>query len=298
MAGHGPRLAAFVAAVRGDKSVQPYGNGNQGSLNFKKLDRWTAWLVDQSPYNEQRCVEILHEYKTHGHLTIKTANGYACEQGSPGMHGVYDDACPLAGLLRAKPSSDMFDACREYVLDAAALYREFEFRGSIYLPAPRVKDEERIVKGKVVRPMQPVDGYRDTLYAMLTGQQVKKKEDYWQSPQSIAVWLLREILANDRLTRDALAVIKSHPVPRLFMPLTRVDLTTGGFLAYADDSPVIRDNTIDVCNWLIVEPGIDALSHSRQPKARSGGVTLRAGYDWEKVPELEASREVRRQTYG
>jgi hypothetical protein len=257
MAGHGPRYQALVAAIRGQK-VEPAGSGDSGSLNYKFMDAFTAYIVRGGAAKE-RCLELLQQSKLYGHCTLKGPAGYACEQGAPGAHRYFTMAAVRGGLKYAlsRGDVDLVHACREFELDEAALCLRFRWGKKTVLPSPRVKDEKQ---------MRPFDGYRDLDTAMLLGENPKRKDSFWKEDQSVASLLLCELVARAVFTPEE---VRRRKLPKLLLPIERRDVE-GGFLAWVDRTPTSEKAMgRDGCNWVLCS---------------TSGIS--AGFDWSPLPEV------------
>jgi len=257
MAGHIERYRQLVAAIWG-LAAFAVGNGSGGSLNFKLMDLVTLWILTAQEAYAQRILELLAEMKAIGHMTIQGPNKVASEQGSPGAHWYFNWTSILGCLkwARKRRHLALTSACEEAVYDEVALCREYSYGGVTALCGPRIKDEIEQDGG---------DGYRDVFLALGLGQPIRKPKKYWNHQQAAAVRLMRT-LCQEGVIRPEVA--RRWPLPKLYIPLHRIDLSEG-FFVYIEDTPEARQAMgKDACNWVLL---------------RNGEVT--EGYDWAPFPE-------------
>lgn len=235
MAWHDALFPALVTAIRTGKGKSYELQG--GTINYRLMEAFTAWIVDPRivdprTANQRRCLDLLSEMDESGHLAL----GAGTEAGAPGMHWTFSVGAVVGGLKWALIRKDqaLIVACRQFLEHEIGLDRHFRFRGRVVLPAPRVKDEKR---------QAPVDGYRDVFVKIALGEPVKKPASYYAEDQAIAVATLREILSTkaDPATRESWRNRFAHaPVPKLLLPIRRVELEGGGYEAWIEDTPEAR----------------------------------------------------------
>lgn len=261
-----PRL---VGAIRGE-SVEPV-ELSGGTVNYKLMDAATAWIAAPSPKSERRMLDLLHEMRRIGHLSLEGPKGVACEQGAPAAHWTFNVGS-VAGVLKwahARGHVPLFAAALDFMRDEAWLDLAHTYNGRCILPAPRVKDE----KGQ-----GPLDGYRDVFVALVLGDRVKKSARYWSQPGAIAVATVREVdwVTGGELFRE----LRKASMPRLYLPIRRehlqreridegtLTIDAAGFRSWIERTPEAeRAMGRDGCNW--VSAGPDGLAW---------------GYDWEAPP--------------
>jgi|SRR6185295_2704966 len=248
-----PRL---VSAIR-EERVEPVGIFS-GSVNYKLMDAFTAWIAQPTPEHEQRCLGYLAGMQTLGHLTLGGTNGVATEAGSPAAHWTFNVASVLGGLKFAlkRDNARMRDACFGFLLAEIGLNRAFRWKGRVILPAPRVKDEKE--EG-------PIDGYRDVVTALALGERVRKPERYWTEPLAVAAATMKELLSLSPrqpgahrppvLTAAQIRLFQSAPLPKLYLPILRRDLADGGYIAWIEDTPEARAAMgRDACHFVRCAP--------------------------------------------
>jgi hypothetical protein len=243
MAGHRERWIRVKAAAQGAKVV-PVGDGNGGSVNYRIMDLCTAYLVDPSPENMRRLLDFLRRLRKDGHLTLTGPNGVATEAGSPGMHWSFNIAPLLAALRKALEMhhDELVAALLAVITDEVGLDNGYRFNGMTAVPCPRVKDE---------KDEGPIDGYRDRVVAIAIGE--KPKGNKWLSdPDALAVRLMAELTDRHPEWRT---LFRAARVPKLYVPIERVELEGGGYSARLVDSADARKALgRDACHRVRVTP--------------------------------------------
>lgn len=243
MAGHRERWIRVKAAAQGARVV-PVGDGNGGSVNYRIMDLATAYLVDTSPENMRRLLDLCYRLRKVGHLTLTGPNGVATEAGSPGMHWSFNLA-PLLAALRAALElhhDELAAALLAIVTDEVGLDLAYRFNGMSVVPCPRVKDE---------KAEAPIDGYRDRVVALAVGENPKGNK-WLGDPDALAVRLMAELVSRHPEWR---AKFRAAGVPKLYVPIERVDLEGGGYSARLVDSADARKALgRDACHRVRVTP--------------------------------------------
>jgi hypothetical protein len=242
MALHEQLLPNLTGAIRGTKGAHVVGVDG-GSVNYRLMDAFTAWILDPSPENERRVLELLAEQKREGHLCLRGPKGAAAEAGAPGMHWTMNAASVAGGLLHAikRGNREVEEACTGWIVDEAGFCRALRWKGEVWAPAPRVKEERR---------QKPHDGYRDVFAALVLGERVKKGTRYWQEDQAIGVATVREVL---KLRPSIVSLCKTAEMPRLHFPIHKHDLAGGGFVAWIDRTEEAA-HALDMCDWVRCAP--------------------------------------------
>lgn len=274
MAWHDILWPEYYSAVHGSKTVTRNDKSYPveirgpvpGSINYLHMSVATSLLMDPTPERAQDYIDLLEEEERVGHLSQEGPQGRRTEAGSPGMHWSMNTAPVVGVTLRALQgwfdkflSRELIDKIirlgLRWISNELALDCSFRFKGKVILPCPRVKDEKK---------QKPYDGYRDVFVKLALGERVKKKAEYWSSPSSLAVSLMRDLM---KLDPD----IPPYYVrmPKLLLSINKKVLGDGGYLAWIDDTPEHR-----------VILGKDGVSWIRC--SNIDGITF--GYDWEPLP--------------
>lgn len=241
----------------------------RGSVNYRLMDAGARALLD--PKDSDQFLQFLQEMKTEGHLALRGPNGVAYECGAPGMHWSYNIAPALANLIKAikrgeAPGSEIRQECLDFLVNEVGLDSEYEFRGRVVLPCPRVKDE---------KDQQPMDGTRDEFLAVIRRGGLPKKQKNWDHPQMFVLRLLRDLFTLratakvQPLTATELLPLRVGKMPRLLLPIEKVQLTREeGYWAFIKDTPEARKIMgKDCCNWVY-----------------NGPDGIKFGVDWEPIP--------------
>lgn len=257
MALHEQLFPLLVSAYHGAK-VRPLGLSG-GSINYKLMDAFTAYIVDPSKVARVRCLSLLSEMETIGHLTLEGPHGIQYECGAPGMHWTFNVGSVLAGLVYAIRRKDalVIQACERFIITEIWLDAQYAYRGIVIMPCSRVKDEKN---------HKPVDGYRNAFLLQSRGFRLKRGDKFWSSPQSFVPVVMRELQSHYDM--KLISRFKAIDEPKLYLPIQRQELPGGGFIAWIDDNDLSRQALgRDGCNWV---------------RAAPDGLTW--GYDWSEVP--------------
>ena len=260
MATHKELLPRLVGAARGEKVTPLRIEG--GSVNYRLMDDGTTWIMEPTEANERIFLGYLQEMKEVGHLTLVGPKGVACEQGAPAAHWTFNVGSVVAVCKFAieRKRVKLRAACEDFLIDEVGLNKPFRINKVIALCCPRAKDEKKEA---------PIDGYRNVFTSLALGERVTKSLHYWQEPLAVAVSTFREILP--KLGLDFVTRARTAEMPRLYLPIRRVSLQDGGFLAYIEQTPAAEAAMgSDGCNWV---------------KSLADG-TITYGYDWSTPPTV------------
>jgi hypothetical protein len=281
MAGHEERIRRLILAIDG-VFVEPVKSKSAGPINYFAMDTGTRAIASPTLTNLKSFEDFLLRQERDGHLSRKGPKAVACEAGSPGAHWTFN-AAPVAGVLLEAckrgdaPGHGLRSACVRWLGNEAGLNRKYRFRGEVWFPCPRVKNEKTTRNNPKGQP--PWDGYRDVATDLLSGVKVRRPDDYWQHPQAIAVRTIKALLELKAengvvpLAEAELEIIQTSGEPKLYMPIQKQPTQDGGYLAWIEETPEARACMgRDCCNWVLVGPG---------------GATW--GVDWEPLPEIKAA---------
>lgn len=260
----------LVQAIAGMK-VTPFDPGG-GSPNYKLMFAFTAWIVDPSPANLRRCLELLANMKRTGHLSLRGPGGVATETGSPGAHWKFNITPVLGGLKWATSSSkrhqspELVEACLSFLEDEIGLDLHFRYGGVVAMCCPRLvageddsRDEEQV----------PVDGYRNVTVALALGEPVKKPPKYWAKTDATGVATMRELMVRHPEWKKRFA---SAQVPHLYLPIEREPTRSGGYVAWIEDTAAARAAMgRDACHWVSNGPEGVLYRIDFQPKTLHAG---------------------------
>jgi hypothetical protein len=253
-------------ASRGESPELFTGDPGGLSPNKRLMLAVSKWIVKNSADSREELEELLDNILATGHFCVRTGDRVACEAGSTGMHWSYNVGSIVALLKIAHKRGDagLADKARTIILNEIGLDRPFVWKGSVHVPGPRVEDK-------------PADGYRDVFYRLATGEKVKKKDEYWDQVESIAVTTLRDLI-NDGVWDDEMqSRARSAPMPDLYLPINTKQLGDGGFIAWIEKSTKSEATSKlkeGICDWVRCGDG-----------AGEDGVSW--GSNWEKpVPEV------------
>jgi len=272
---HRVLLELLNRASRGEK-VQPV-SPEDGPVNKKLMRAAINLLVDWSPANRKRFLDLVEPMAEIGHMTV----GKACEQGAPGMHGSYSMGAILAVRrgCEGRDDPEMELACEDVLLAEAGLNRHFRFKvpdstrwaaerpswsvaDPVVLPCPRAKDEDK--RGE---PMPPYDGYRDVVTALMLGEKVKRPAKYYRDDMAIAVRIMKDLVDRGIWDSRLQAEARDAPLPMLRVTIFRREIPDG-WIAWIEDTSFNRQALIDPLTWVRC--------------SRADGISW--GYDFAEVP--------------
>lgn len=256
-------LRVLWDASRGRRGVTRYTGPLGGmSVNKKWMLAASNLIIEPVGKHYEAVYNLFDNMGETGHFALRTGDRVSSEAGTVGMHWSFSVGSILSLLKYAHETNDhlLASRCEKVIIDEVALNNNFTYRGSIYIPAPRVK-------GK------PIDGYRDLFTSMaLTGVVPRKRSDYWTRPESIVVSTLRDLIQSgvwDRGLQERSSL--QSDLPKLYLPISIQLLWDGGWIASIakDERSIPQAKLEGICDWV---------------RCSSGRMTW--GNDWKKpVPD-------------
>lgn len=230
-------LADAVAGKNIDAGTKQLLKGDLGGMSVNKR-LMLATLELYRTGNDAPLIELLANMRDTGHLSLQSGAGrVASEAGSPGMHWSFSIAALEAALIHTT-SGDLIRELQGVLLGEVGLCSEFQWKGQIAVPAPRVE-------------RAPLDGYRDVWFALVTGAPLRKRrEDYWQQPESLAVRLMRDMVREGNWGNEMQAVMS--PLPKLYLPIQTNAPSDSGWIAWIERTPEAeaQSHNEGLCDWV------------------------------------------------